>query len=291
VTGRVCILACLAMLAWLPAQAASPLLCRDFQPQFGPEADDPEYADARKERREGSIERSISMFNDYLAQKPDHYFGTYNLALAHLALGNQAEANRLFLVAMGIREQQRLCEATIFNTTGYQFLKRDRFVEAEVYFDIGLNEVNFNQLKSASSRRKLLGNAAITKVHLGKFCDAVKLALRSDNESGNANISAYVNDIIRGRGEDPSRVSTNCDERQYVVSAGQFFSQEAAQSRAQELESQLDGLPVQIQNSAKGQFSVNIGNSMSYGSAAVVQRDLKRVAPRIRTDILTADQN
>ena len=131
-----------------------------------PQATVTAFENARSVRRSGELEKSVTQLKTVIANQPDYYLATYNLALALTDLKNYAEAETYYLKTIEIGKSKNITDYSLYNSFGWMHLVAGDFVQAEEYFNVALE--NIDKIPTEDGKRKLYNNAGLNYIYLGK---------------------------------------------------------------------------------------------------------------------------
>lgn len=238
-----------------------------FQPEVSPE-NVRLLEEARAFRRQGNTESAIKRLTSLVEAQPDYYLAHYNLGLAYVQQGEYENGIGSLQRALEIKERKGIVEATIYNSIGWAYLKKNDYGQAEKFLQIGLEDVN-QELMSETSKRKLLNNIGLLYMYTGNVEQSRKylsMAVKRYNSAlARANLELLsrleVKQAAPGK-EEPESL------RGYSFAVvGSFYKLNEARHFAQQLLDSKYQYPPEIYLAENSVYGVVLGAYLSYDEA------------------------
>lgn len=149
--------------------------------------------EAKKLRLASKFEASKKRLDTLIAQKPDYYGAYYNVGLLYLEVRKYEEATVMFEKALKIHRAHKLKDTSIYNTTGWSYVKAQNYKRAEKYFKqgIALEHNNARYINAA-----LYSNLGLVYFYTQRFEKALNY-LRIAKERYGSTSSQETIDIIK----------------------------------------------------------------------------------------------
>lgn len=152
---------------------AHPTWAQDRYQSDIPQATVSAFENARSVRRTGDLAASVTQLKTVIANQPDYYLATYNLALALTDLKEFKEAETWYLKTIEIGKNKNITDYSLYNSFGWMYLVAGDFVKAEEYFNIAL--ANVDKIPTLDGKRKLYNNAGLNYIYQRKYKKAEEL--------------------------------------------------------------------------------------------------------------------
>lgn len=116
----------------------------------------------------GEIVESIEKLRAVIKERPNYYGAQYSLALAYIKHKDYDNAIECFTEALKIKDEEKIAEATIYNSIGWAYFMKGDYKKAEHYYLIGLRQES-QSLLNDRSKEKLMNNIGLLYIYQGNL--------------------------------------------------------------------------------------------------------------------------